>query len=391
MARRISKKKKEKIGRVLYGVILTVFAVTLTAIAVICLSDWNKYLIAYEKAQPDTVVASYMEELEGTKWKSEVAEAVAGMEHPFQTDEECEAVINQMLGETIQYSQSYESSTGKLIYNIYCNGNPVGQFQLERDYSQINTIDIGVVELLSTSDTFWFVQGKDQLCPWRVTGEVYDISGFTFTSSVTVTVPSNYTVTLNGRTVGPEYITERDIHYDVLEPYYAEFPGLPTKVKYHVDNIFGKLDPVIYDTKGNVVTIDPEKDDSQFMEACSAAETEALSSFAYNFVSPYANFTGTKNIWGNYGALKQYVKDGSELQQRMDLFIEGGADYMNFYSVSVSDIQVNSVYSLGGGFYVINVTYKTVNYAEYKTVEETCTKRIIACMDESGILAVSVE
>ena len=40
---------------------------------------------------------------------------------------------------------------------------------------------------------------------------------------------------------------------------------------------------------------------------------------------------------------------------------------------------------------MINVTYDTTNYAEYKTVQESSNKRIIVCKDEAGILAVSVE
>ena len=75
----------------------------------------------------------------------------------------------------------------------------------------------------------------------------------------------------------------------------------------------------------------------------------------------------------------------------MDLFIEGGGDWMNFYAVTVNDVHVDSVYSLGGGFYVINVSYNTTNYAEYKTVDESNSKKIIACWDETGIMAVSVE
>ena len=40
---------------------------------------------------------------------------------------------------------------------------------------------------------------------------------------------------------------------------------------------------------------------------------------------------------------------------------------------------------------MINVSYSTTNYAEYKTVNETNTKKIIACWDATGIMAVSVE
>ena len=54
-------------------------------------------------------------------------------------------------------------------------------------------------------------------------------------------------------------------------------------------------------------------------------------------------------------------------------------------------MNVNSVYALGGGFYVINMSYDSTNYAQYKTVEETITRRLIVCWDNSGIKAVSVE
>ncbi|MBQ6366510.1 MAG: hypothetical protein IJI61_08935 [Oscillospiraceae bacterium] len=391
MARRVSKKTRERVGKAVYTIFLLAFAFVLVCISFIALSDWRSYLVAYERSQPEPVVEAYMAELRETKWKQQVELAIAGMQHPFQTDEECADIINQMLGEKLQYSQAPSTSEDRILYNIYCNGNPVGQFQLERDLSQMNRIHLGLVKILSKSDTFWFIRDERELCPWRVTGDAFDISGFTFTSSLSVTVPETYRVMLNGHPVGQEYVTERNIKYDVLSIYYDEYPNLPTKVKYEVGNIFGTLTPEVYDQYGNPVTIDPEKDDSQFMEPCSAEEIAEMTAFAQAFVEPYARFTGTKSVWGNYGVLKQYVKENSELHKRMDLFIEGGADYMNFYAVNVENLNIDSVYSLGGGFYVINVTYDTTNYAEFKTVQETSTKRIIVCRDEAGILAISVE
>ena len=75
----------------------------------------------------------------------------------------------------------------------------------------------------------------------------------------------------------------------------------------------------------------------------------------------------------------------------MDLFIDGAGDWLNFHSVAVNNTTVNSVYSLGGGFYVINISYDVTNYAEYKTVEEHTSRKLIVCWDNSGIKAVSVE
>ena len=380
----ISKKTKRRVGKVIYTFFLLLYSFVLIVLVGKVLGDWNKYLTAYENAQYETLVDAYMENLKSSEWDSQVAVAVSTMQHPFQTDEECSEVIHKMLGETLQYQRDNSRSTATcIVYNVYCNGNTVGYFQIEQDLSAANKIDIGI---------FAYIFDASNLCPWKLTGDSFDISNFTFTSSLTVTVPASYSVQLNGHTLGSEYITETGIQYDVLKKYYEEFPDLPTKVTYTVtDLIFGTLDPVIYDQNGKLFEMDSSKNDSQFMEECSAAERSEMETFARSFVEPYARFTGTKNLWGNYGELKTYVKDGSDLHERMNLFIEGGADYMNFHTVVVSNIDVNSVYALGGGFYVIDVSYDTTNYADYKTVEESCNKKIIVCKDADGVLAVSVE
>ena len=138
----MSRKNKNRIGKVIYTALLLIFAVMLVAIAVIGLNDWRKYLIAYEQSQPDAVVAEYVEKLKDTEWKKQVSLAVEKMQHPFQSNEECEIIINQMLGDTIQYSRAASGTQDTYIYNVFCNGNPVGQFQIERDKAQMNKIDI---------------------------------------------------------------------------------------------------------------------------------------------------------------------------------------------------------------------------------------------------------
>ena len=386
-----STRKKGRVGRIIYTILLLIFAAVLIMIAYIILADWQNYLVAYENSQPDAVIEEYMENLKETKWKQMVHESVSEMYHPFQSDEECEAIINQMLGETLQYKETPSGSDTVKVFNVYCNGNPVGQFQMERDLSYKDSIKIDSVLLLRKIEFFWFIQDANNLCPWKITGDNYDITGFTFTSSTSAVIPETYSLSLNGIEVGPEYIVETGIKYDVLEPYYENYSGLPTKVKYEIGNIFGKLEPVVYDPQGREVTIDPYGDDSQFMEPCSEEEISAMKDFVYAFVVPYARFFGTKAVYVNAGELKNFVKPGSEFDERINLFIQGADAWLNFYSVEVNNVNVNSVYALGGGFYVINMSYDSTNYAQYKTVEETITRRLIVCWDNNGIKAVSVE
>ena len=186
MSESYRRNKRGKIGKIIYTVLLVIFALTLITISYIVLSDWQNYLVAYENSQPDTVIADYMNNLKSTRWEELVEQSVSRMEHPFQTDEECEAVINQMLGETLQYKEAPSNSENVKIFNVYCNGNPVGQFQMERDLSYRDNIKIDSVVYLRNIEFFWFIKDADSLCPWKVTGDNYDISGFTFTSSTSV-------------------------------------------------------------------------------------------------------------------------------------------------------------------------------------------------------------
>ena len=58
-----TKQKRRRIGKIIYTVLLVIFAFVLITIAYIVLADWQNYLVAYEKSQPDTVIAEYMQNL----------------------------------------------------------------------------------------------------------------------------------------------------------------------------------------------------------------------------------------------------------------------------------------------------------------------------------------
>ena len=77
----------------------------------------------------------------------------------------------------------------------------------------------------------------------------------------------------------------------------------------------------MYDPQGREVTIDPYGDDSQFMEPCSEEEISAMKDFVSAFVVPYARFFGTKAVYVNAGELKNFVRQGSEFEERINLFI----------------------------------------------------------------------
>lgn len=383
MAKKKRRKNRSRVGKVIYWICLALYAAVLIFLAVYVLRDWNKYLSVYDSSQPNSVIENYISNLNGPQWEEKIAEAVRSVPHPFQSDEECIEIVKSRVGEDINYSRAPSGGINGNKYNIKCGDNFVGSVVLVQDTSKVSQIDIGLFDR---------VFDKESLCPWYVQSDEFDISGFLFRSSASATVPSTYSISLNGVPVGPEYITETDIKYDILEPYYEEYEGLPTKVTYTVsDLIFGELEPVIFDESGAEYTPDPEAGDVQYMEPCSDEEISELYDFGMTFMEPYLKFFGTSNVDYNAGELRKYIITGSALDTRMQEFIYAAAPYLHFYSLAVQSQSFDGAFSLGGGFYVIKMTANATAYGEYKTVNQESQYTIVVCRTENGFKAISVE
>ena len=379
----MNKKKKRSRGTALYWICLGIYTVALIVFAVILLRDWKKYLVAYDAAQPAVAMDNYIAGLDGPEWEAKLTQAVTSVSHPFQSDEECMEILKQRSGSGLTYARAPSGGLSGVKYNIACNDYLVGSVILEQDMSKLDDIDIGLISKALSKDT---------LCPWIVQSESFDdVTAFLYMNSFTTTVPSTYTVKLNGIPVGEEFITERDIKYDLLEPYYSTYEGLPTKVTYSVDNkLLGDVQSAIYDENGNEVTIDPAKGDIQFMAPCSDEEIAELSAFALNFVEPYARYFGTSNVNGNAGPLKDLIVPGCSIEKRMTEFIDG-AQWIHFGSLSILSKDFNGAFRLCDRFYVVNVNVSASAYGEYKTVTMDTPYTIVVCRTDNGLKAVSVE
>ena len=214
------------------------------------------------------------------------------MPHEFQTDEECEAVVLDMLQGELSYSRGASQDPSTAVYDLLCGENIFGRVTLARDDSR--------------KDELMF----PDMLPWKVLKDEFYFDGFY--TGLTVTVPSDYSVVVNGRLLDESAITQTGIHYDVLEKYYAEFPNLPTKVTYHVDQIFGHIQPVILDRHGVETVIDPERDDSQFIEP---VDEGTKMTTELNNSSPYASFVNHGHWLYRHFVPGLYI-DGSGLLSR---------------------------------------------------------------------------
>lgn len=381
-------RRRKKTGSVLYTVVLMLYTLVLIAAACYGLTlVWN-YAENYEKARPDNTMNAYIDNLSRNLWNEGVAETIAAMPHEVQTDEECEELVKAMLNDELSYSRLPGGSEGDstVSYNLLCGGNVFGKVTLIRDpnvearKSSLNIPLIG--DVLSEQP------------PWIVSDEEFDFNGLY--SSVSVTVPEAYSVSLNGVKLGEEYIVERDIPYDVLKDYYSQYPALPKKVTYKFDNVFGHLSPVVYNEKGEETVIDETKDDSQFIKPVDEAIMGRLSEFAVPFADAYLSFSAAvADPMYSYSKLMPYIQLGGDLDLRLKQAMDGTGNWGHTTSYRFESGQLNRATDVGDGYYILEISAVTTttfpNHGENGVVTDNNGLTVIVHDTDEGIRAVAVE
>ena len=176
-------------------------------------------------------------------------------------------------------------------------------------------------------------------------------------TDVDLVVPESFTVLLNGHALTEANIVERGLPYDVLAEYYDEFDGLPTKVKYHADKIFGQVDYQLLDRNGQPAVIDPERDDSQFIEPVSEELYQRFDKFSGEFTERYLQFSsGAGQVWTDYARVRAYVLKGSDLDDRLDRTLRSYLEYMHNSNFNFNGSKLNGVKPLGNNIYILDIS-----------------------------------
>lgn len=366
--------KKKKTGSLIYGICLSVYILALAAAIIFGLSKVWAYAVEYENADPTRIIDGYLNELKENLWGDSIAETISNMPHEMQTNEECAVIVKEMLANELTYSRMpKENSTDPYIrYKLRCAGNDFGVVTLAEDQSKANEVQFGML-------------------PWKVEKEEFDFTGLY--SSVEVVVPSTYSVELNGNKLGEEYIVESGIEFDNLEGYYSRYPNLPTKVKYKFDNVIGHLDPVIFDENGEVTSIDPDKDDSQYMTPVADDEMDRLNQFVQEFITRYKKYiSGQHGPDYGYQLLQPYMKKGSELDESMK-GAKDGIGWVNQHPplLEIHSITLNMATYIGDGIYFLDVTSDSTTTKGNDPDHRTENMRIIVTETANEIRAVALD
>ena len=381
-------RRRKKHGSVLYTIVLMLYTLALIVAACYGLTLVWTYAENYEKARPENTMDAYIDNLSRNLWNDGVAETIAAMPHEVQSDEECKELVKAMLNDELSYSRmpGGSESDKTISYKLLCGGNTFGKVTLIRDpnvESKESSIKIPLIgDVLS------------EQAPWIVSEEEFDFNGLY--SSVSITVPEVYSVSLNGVKLGEEYIVERDIPYDVLKDYYAQYPALPKKVTYQFDNVFGHLTPVVYNEKGEETVIDNTKDDSQFIKPVDEAIVSRLSDFALEFSDAYLSFSAAvADPMYSYSKLMPYIQLGGDLDLRLKQAMDGAGNWGHTTSYRFESGQLNRATDVGDGFYILEVSAVTVttfpNHGENGVVTDNNGLTIIVHDTAGEIRAVAVE
>lgn len=347
------KKRRSGAGTAIYVVILTLWILLLAAGCLYILSQVWAYASVYDETMVEPVIDAYVAHLRENLWDDSIAETVEAMPHPVQSNEEVRELVREILmTDEIGYSEKTGAvKSDSITYYLLCGDNAFGEVTLVQDTAKNLVENVNLPSPVIGALAKMGVAIVPELYPWKVAEEHFDFSGLY--SSITVTAPKDYRVTLNGVTLGEEYIVERDIHFDNLEPYYYRYDNLPTKVTYKFDNIMGHLDPVIYDEAGNEVVVDPERDDSQFMTEVDDATMERIRQHIEGFSDAYLKLsasTGDPN--GPYNELLYYIEPGSEMDNTLkQIFLIGDWSHNSYYQYKGSEVV--SAYSISGDFYLV--------------------------------------
>ena len=339
-----TKRKKKGSGAVwtaIYVVILVLWILFLAACCMYVLKEvWN-YASVYDQTQIDPVIEEYFDRLQTNMWSDGMDALVSTMPHPTKTDAEVKEMIQAKLREnTLSYSvKPGFARSDSVTYNLFCGSNIIGEVVLKQDTTNnlVRDIDLpsAVVGVLARMG----VAIEPELYPWKVAGESFDFAELGLYSSVRVTVPENFSVQVDGVTLGPEYIIESGIKYDNLTNLYYEYEGLPTKVTYKLEEGMGDSEVVVFDENGNVFQIDENAGDAQFMKQLDEGTTYGLTDFINNFANYFLQMrSNTIEPMYAYQQLLPYIKTGTEMDNRLKQSMIDTWSHNSYYQFNGSEI-----------------------------------------------------
>jgi hypothetical protein len=219
-----------------FWVFLGVYTIVLVLLGASFLSYTDKCLLAYENAQPDRIVQSYIDD-----FKVDLIDGVLpeGMEfssvaEPFESNEDCRVAYLERLKGVSEFTYVKDNDsylTEEPIYDILGDGELVAK-----------------VTWTATNPRTIF--GILTIMDWSLLSEVAWMDDVT--SDYNISVPEDYSVSVNGITLSQMYLTDYDADYEALDNV-MDYVDIPKIARYNVCGLINEPEIVICDGRGDEV------------------------------------------------------------------------------------------------------------------------------------------
>lgn len=340
---------------------LLIYTGILLLLAVIGLFVFYGFIGAYERSRPASCMDRYLASMTEDSLSPACLDALPDLDYRIKSEEDNLSAVQSLLAEAKYVKLGAQSGPDHAAYALMSEGERIGLVYLEQGG-----------------------QAAFGFRPWQVTGEDYDFSAFAHTLSLSL--PEDYSVILNGVTLDKQYISRADVEYETLSQCYARYPSLPHLCVYEAGPYFGDAELEILDGRGNPV---PEASltEAVFLDNCDEDTKNALSQFCGEYLRRYVLFGSNSNgaYTENYYNLIKLVSPDSELADRIGHVM--GLIYANTVSCEISSVTINLCSFLGDSRYLADVSYSTETVGFAGPVTEENNIRLVIVEDGGTLKA----
>ncbi|MBQ8835110.1 MAG: hypothetical protein IJ001_09350 [Oscillospiraceae bacterium] len=354
----MAKKNKTHKHRFLRGMVI--YAVVFLLVLAVGLAVFWDFMASYERSRPQNTLDAYVEQLTAEDMVDHAAEFVFGLDNNLQSYEDICRIVGASVTE-LSYAKKTSESTGeRQVYVLRCGSREVGQVAITAGEPD----KYGVRAWAVTEEKFHF--------PHLVAPEM------------TVTIPAEFAVSVNGMPLDASYICEENIPYPALEDFSGQF-AMPELVTYRVEGYLGQCDFAVTDPSGQRVTMTENMDWNEAIRICTAEEEGELAELSEEFIEKYVAFTGSKkNVQGNYSRLAKLMVTGGDLAKRLANAIDG-LQYAQSNGDSVVEFQVNQCVTISEERYMCDVTYLLRTIGKKGAVDTVNNMKIVFLQTDKGL------
>ena len=325
------------------------------------------YMEAYEQSRPVNTIKAYVDSLTLEDLSDGSGSLLDTLDSNLQSREEAIRLIQESAAGSFSYAKkSAESTEDRQVYVLRSGRQVIGQF----------TISAG------EPDKYGFRV-------WKVTEKSFDFSHL-MGDPISVTVPADFTVYVNGTPLDSDYITQQDIPYSTLEEFYGDY-ALPTLVTYSADSFLVGCDVTVKDRNGESVEISEETDYNSLLPQCSKEDVAAIDKLMEEFLSRYVAFTSssTGTASGNYNRLIRSLVPEGALAKRLYTAIDG-LNYAQSIRDTIQNRTINQYADLGDGRYFCDMTYTVETVGKNGPVEMTYNMKVVMLQTSVGLRVESM-